>query len=177
MIIQFIISLFLGILPDVFYYFIYIKKIKEIKSKNILFFILIFINYIVCIMLIQHQFYLYIIQDIVMYLIIKKLYKSQINDMFLIIFLELYMLILALISFNLINNYLIAYITYRVLLFLPLLLKNEIIECYKKYTKLWNRHNIPNKIKSITLRNISLVVLNIMIILMYIILLHISVIK
>lgn len=177
MIIQFIISLFLGILPDILYYFIYIKKIKEIKTKNILFFILLSINYFFCIMLIQHQFYLYIIQDIIIYLIINKLYKSQINDMFLIIFLELYMLVLALISFNLINNYLLAFITYRVLLFLPLLFKGDIIEYYKKYTKLWNRHNIPNQIKSITLRNISLVVLNIMIILMYIILLHISVIK
>lgn len=175
--INFIVSLLLGMLPDVFYYFIYIKQIKEIKNKKFLFFALLFLNYILCIILIQHQFYLYIIQDIIIYLIMKKIYKAQINDMFLIIFLETYMLVLSLISFNLINNYVLSFVIYRILLFLPLLFKDRIIEFYKNYTKLWNRHNIPNKIKSITLRNISLVVLNIMIILMYIILLHISIIK
>ena len=175
--INFIVSLLLGMLPDVFYYFIYIKQIKEIKNKKFLFFALLFLNYILCIILIQHQFYLYIIQDIIIYLIMKKIYKAQINDMFLIIFLETYMLVLSLISFNLINNYVLSFVIYRILLFLPLLFKDRIIEYYKIYTKLWNRHNIPNKIKSITLRNISLVALNIMIILMYIILLHISIIK
>lgn len=175
--INFIVSLLLGMLPDVFYYFIYIKQIKGIKNKKFLFFALLFLNYILCIILIQHQFYLYIIQDIIIYLIMKKIYKAQINDMFLIIFLETYMLVLSLISFNLINNYVLSFVIYRILLFLPLLFKDRIIEYYKIYTKLWNRHNIPNKIKSITLRNISLVVLNIMIILMYIILLHISIIK
>ena len=175
--INFIVSLLLGMLPDVFYYFIYIKQIKEIKNKKFLFFALLFLNYILCIILIQHQFYLYIIQDIIIYLIMKKIYKAQINDMFLIIFLETYMLVLSLISFNLINNYVLSFVIYRILLFLPLLFKDRIIEYYKIYTKLWNRHSIPNKIKSITLRNISLVALNIMIILMYIILLHISIIK
>jgi hypothetical protein len=174
---NFIISLLLGILPDILYYYIYIKSIKKINTKNILFFILLCINYILCIILIQHQFYLYIIQDIIIYFIIKKLYSSQINDVFLVIFLETYMLVLALISFNLIENYIVSFVVYRIFLFLPLIFKNRIINFYENYTKLWNRHNIPHKIKSITLRNISLVVLNIMIILMYIILLHISIIK
>ena len=75
--INFIVSLLLGMLPDVFYYFIYIKQIKEIKNKKFLFFALLFLNYILCIILIQHQFYLYIIQDVIIYLIMKKIYKLK----------------------------------------------------------------------------------------------------
>jgi hypothetical protein len=172
---NFIISLLLGMLPDVLYYFIYIKQIKDIKTKSILFFTLLMIAFIIRNMF--YNLYTYILFDILIYLMIKKLYKSQINDMFIIVFLETYMLILSLLSFNLIHNYIIGFLIYRILLFLPLLFVNKIKSMYKNYTMLWNRHNIPNKIKSITLRNISLVVLNITIILMYIILLHIAIIK
>lgn len=172
--INFIISLLLGIIPDVMYYYVYLRKIKNICDKKNIFFLLLIVNYVICIILIQYHFYLYIIQDIIMYLIMKKMYNSQINDIFLVFFLELYMILLSIMCFFLIENYTIAFIVYRMLMFAPLLFINKIKLFYKNYTMLWNRHNIPNKIKSITLRNISLVVLNVLIILMYIILIYIS---
>lgn len=169
---NFIISLLLGVLPDVLYYFIYIKQIKDIKTKSILFFTLLMIGFIITNMF--YNLYTYLLYDVIIFLIIKKLYKSQANDMFLVIFIELYMILLSIVCFFLIENYIIAFIVYRVLMFVPLLFINKIKSMYKNYTMLWNRHNILNKIKSITLRNISLVVLNVLIVLMYIILVYIS---
>lgn len=171
---NFIISLILGILPDVLYYFIYIKQIKGIKSKNLLFFLLLLVTYMLCIIVVQHQFYLYIIQDILVFIIMKLLYKSHISDMFLVIFIEFYMILLSTICFMFINNYYFAFIIYRLLMFLPLLCSNKLRDMYKKYLSLWNRHDNPKKIKSITLRNVSLVILNCLLIFMYLMTLYIT---
>ena len=171
---NFIISLILGILPDVLYYFIYTKQIKGIKSKNLLFFFLLLVTYMLCIIVVQHQFYLYIIQDILVFIIMKLLYKSHISDMFLVIFIEFYMILLSTICFMFINNYYFAFIIYRLLMFLPLLCSNKLRDIYKKYLSLWNRHDNPKKIKSITLRNVSLVILNCLLIFMYLITLYIT---
>ena len=171
---NFIISLILGILPDVLYYFIYTKQIKGIKSKNLLFFFLLLVTYMLCIIAVRHQFYLYIIQDILVFIIMKLLYKSHISDMFLVIFIEFYMILLSTICFMFINNYYFAFIIYRLLMFLPLLFSNKLRDMYKKYLSLWNRHDNPKKIKSITLRNVSLVILNCLLIFMYLITLYIT---
>lgn len=169
---NFILSIVLGMLPDIMYYYLYIKNIKNINTKKILFFTLLLVGFIAT--NIYYNLYTYLLFDVIIFLIIKKLYNSQANDIFLVIFIELYMILLSIMCFFLIENYIIAFIFYRVLMFIPLLFKNEIKLLYKNYTMLWNRHNIPNKIKSITLRNISLVGLNVLIILMYIILVYIS---
>lgn len=169
---NFIISILLGMLPDVMYYYLYIKGIKSIKNKKTLFFILLLVGFILT--NIFYNLYTYLLYDVIIFLIIKKLYNSQTNDIFLVIFIELYMILLSIICFFLIHNYIIAFFAYRVLMFVPLLFIKKIKLMYKNYTMLWNRHNIPNKIKSITLRNISLIVLNVLIVLMYIILIYIS---
>lgn len=170
----FIISLFLGVLPDILYYYLYLKEIKGIKTKKILFFILLCISYLLCVVLIPIQFYLYIISDLLIYFILKYLYKSQINDIFVVITLELYMIIISAISFIIFKNYYIAFVIYRVLMFVPLIFKNKLRKIYNSYNKLWNRHNYKNKLKSITVRNISLVILNVLIVSMYFILLYIT---
>lgn len=169
---NFILSIVLGMLPDVMYYYLYIKNIKNINTKKILFFTLLLVGFIAT--NIYYNLYTYLLFDVIIFLIIKKLYNSQANDIFLVIFIELYMILLSIMCFFLIKNYIIAFIFYRVLMFIPLLFINKIKLLYKNYTMLWNRHNIPNKIKSITLRNVSLVGLNVLIILMYIILVYIS---
>ena len=51
----------------------------------------------------------------------------------------------------------------RVIIFLFLhYFKDSIRIKYKEFYSLWNRHNNPNKIKSLTLRNISIISFNIM---------------
>ena len=166
----FLISLLLGAIPDVLYYYFYIVKIKNIKSKKLTLFFLIFICYFTSI---GYNFYLYILTDILFYLIIKKLYKSKILDFFFIITLEIYMIILSIGCYFFIKNYFIAFFVYKVFLFIPLIFKNKLIKLYTLYYKLWNRHNYK-AIKSITLRNISLTILNTTIILIYLVLTYIT---
>lgn len=170
-----VVSLILGILPEVFYYYLYLKNIKEIKNKKIILFVLTFILYFLSMFLSQHNFYLYIFYDISLYIMLKLIFKSKINDFFLIIFLEVYSYLLSCICFFLIPNYIIAFIINRIMLFIPLIFKNKIIKLYNNYKLMWNRNDKKKfPIKSVTLRNISLVIMNALILLAYLTLLYIS---
>ena len=174
---NFIISMLLGIIPDVLYYFLYIKSIKEIKKYNILFFALLLISYIILNIVIKHNFYLYLLFDVFIFFIIKLLYKARITDIFLIMLMELYLMISSSLCYIFIKNYYIAYLMNRLVIFLPLLFENKLKKLYVVYNKLWNRHNNPKALKSITLRNISLVLFNLLIVFIYLLLIYIISIK
>ena len=59
------------------------------------------------------------------------------------------------------SNYYYLYVIDRFLLFMPFIFKNKFNVIYKKYCNLWNRNDKEKRpIKSITLRNISLILLN-----------------
>ena len=97
----------------------------------------------------------------------KIVYKvrTQIIDIFMIGVSYLWLSILSFILMYFTNkdlsNYAIIYFIQRILLFLPFIFKNKFNILYKKYYKLWNRNdNEKRPIKSITLRNISLILLN-----------------
>ena len=170
-----IISIILGLIPEFIYYYIYLTKIKELKGNNILFFILTFINYFLSMLLIRHSFIMYVVFDTIEYLILKILYKNKvcITDLFLILFIETYLLIISALCFFLISNYILAFIVNRILMFIPLILLNKIRLLYKRYKNMWNRNDKKkNLIKSLTLRNASLIIMNILIIATYLILMY-----
>ena len=103
----------------------------------------------------------------------KFLYKDkiQIIDVFIISLAYLWLMLLSLILINFakrdFSNYAIMYIIQRILLFIPFIFKNKFYIIYKKYCSLWNRNDKEKRpIKSITLRNISLILLNVFIFLM-----------
>lgn len=169
-----LINLILGMLPDVFYNWLFIVKIKEIKDKKVLLFILSFIAYVFCITQIRYELLLYLVLDVIIYLILKSLYKAKITDFFLIIVLDLYLFICSIGCYLLIKNYLLALVIYRIILFIPLIFKDKLINLYKEYCKLWNRHNIKGKLKSITIRNIVLVLFHIMIVIFHLGLVYIT---
>lgn len=170
----FLISLLLGAIPDVLYYYLYITKIKDIKSKKIILFILMFLNYIIFNMILRYNLYLYLLYDIMMFMFIKLLYKSEINDFFLVLFIDIYYIFLSSFCFFLIPNYAIALLASKIFMFLPLIYKNKIMNLYKSYCKMWNRNdNAKYPIKSLTLRNISLISLNAIVIILDFFLLYI----
>ena len=170
---NFLLSLFLGKLPDVLFSWVFITEIKETKTKRLIFFILGFVVYVFCITQIRYQLLLYLVLDVILFLIMKLLYKSNITDFFLIIVLDLYLFICSIISYMLIPNYYIALIVYRLILFLPLIFINKLRNIYKQYKTLWNRHNEKGKIKSITIRNIVIVLLHITILILHFALIYI----
>ena len=164
---NFVISLFLGLLPEVLYFSIYLKYIKNLKiDKNftkMLF--MLSLGYILLIMICRYQILFYVAYIVWSYITLKIIYKSEITDIFMYSVGFAYLMLVAYIFYKLLySQYVIYYIVDRIFLFVPLfLLKNKLNKFYLYYKSLWNRSNESKKIKSLTLRNISLVFINAMI--------------
>ena len=171
--INFIVSLLLGMLPEVLYFTLFLSFTKKIKTKRFKLFLLLAIGYILLIMICRYQLIFYLAYIVYSYLILKLLYKSEIPDIFIYSVSFLYLTLLALLFYSILYDYyIICYVLYRICLFIPLFIfKNKMNNLYKQYLGLWNRSNDKVKIKSITLRNVSLLTLNILIVIINLILL------
>lgn len=169
---HFIFSLIFGLIPETLYFTLFLIFAKDIKEKKIKLFLLISLSYILCIMTIRYKLLLYVIFIFVVYGILKILYKKKamITDIFLFAVSTLYLTTVSYLFYIFRNNLFIdgfiSYIIARLILFIPLiLLRNKINKFYKTYCKLWNRNDKEKRpIKSITLRNISLMSINTIII-------------
>lgn len=169
-IVSVVMSILLGMIPEVLFFTLFLVYTKNIKEKRLKLFLLIMISYILCITLVEHKALYYIIFMVLIYLSLKLLYKerTQIIDIFIINISFIYVGFISAICYAFVNNnfinYYIMLIFNRALLFIPFILKNKMYLFYKEYCKLWNRNDkIKRPIKSITLRNISLIALNIFI--------------
>ena len=162
----------LNFIPEIIYYNLSIIFIKNIKQKKKILFVLTSISYILSSFFSFYSVYSYILNIIFSYVILKILYKKEcyIIDLFIISIIICYAMIVSFISFKIFNNnydfYYIAFIIDRILLFLPILLfKKKLNKIYEGYKKLWNRNYKEKvKIKSLTLRGISLIFINIFIV-------------
>lgn len=162
--INFLVSIVLGLLPEVLYFSLFLIYTKNIKEKKLKLFILLAIGYILLIMICRYQLLFYIGYIIYSYVILKLLYKSHIIDFFICSIGLTYMTAVSFILFILVGkNYVIYYIIARIVLFLIFIFKNKFNDLYILYRKLWNR-NDESKIKSLTLRNASLILFNLFII-------------
>ena len=166
--INFVLSLFLGMLPEVLFFTLFIHTFKKDKNVKGLF-VFIFALYFIVLKIEKFDFHLYLLFDVILYLFMKIRYKSQINDIFIIITMELYLLIISIIPYFLIDNYILSFIINRLLLFSIFIKKEKLIKIYEKYSVFWNRHK-ANKVKSITIRNTTVLTVNILIVISYIIL-------
>ncbi len=163
----YLISILFGLIPEVLYFTLFITYTKNIKEKRIKLFLLIAISYFLCILVQSFQILFYILLIVLIYMSLKILYKEkvQIIDIFIISIDYLWIAILSTLLLILLNedksNYYLLYIIDRILLFVPFIFKNKFSVLYKKYCRLWNRNDKEKRpIKSITLRNISLILLN-----------------
>lgn len=163
--VNFIVSLLLGMFPEVLYFTLFMSYAKDKKEKRIKLFILLAIGYIILIMICRYQYIFYLAYIIYGFLILKWLYKSHISDIFIFSLSFSYVSLLSYIMYEFLgNNYYLAFIIDRILLFVPIIFKKYLRIFYVKYMLLWNK-NDKSKIKSITLRNISLLLFNLMILL------------
>jgi len=166
-VLYYLVSILLGLIPEVLYFTLSLIYIKDLKEKKIRLFFLIGIVYFICLIIQRLVTLYYIALMVLIYIILKVLYKSkvQIIDVFIISIMCLWITILSFISIlcftDNYSNYWIIYTINRILLFLPFIFKNKFNNMYKSYCKLWNRNDKEKRpIKSITLRNISLIILN-----------------
>lgn len=162
-----ILSFLLGMLPEIIYFSFYIICIKDIKEKRTKLTILIGISYLLCITISRYKLIYYLLFIICIYLILKILYreKTQIIDIFVISISMIYTTFLSYILVWFIksdySNYYLIFIINRVLLYIPFIFYKKFNTIYNSYCKLWNRNKLEQrKIKSITLRNISLIAVN-----------------
>lgn len=173
MLMQLLMSIILGLLPEVLYFTLFLIYTKNIKEKRLRLGILIAVAYVLCMFIQQYKVIYYILFIALVYLILKLLYKNkaQITDVFAFSICFIYISLVSYFGYIFfeddLSNYYIMYIIARILLFIPFIFRNKFNIIYKKYYSLWNRNDtIKRPIKSITLRNISLITINIAIFLM-----------
>lgn len=176
----YVVSILFGLLPEVLYFTLFLTYTKNIKEKRVKLFALLSIVYFICMLVQQFQILFYMLWIVLAYIVLKLLYKNkvQIIDVFIISLSYFWVAILSFILMNFVskdysNYYMILFIQ-KVLLFMPFIFKNKFNVLYKKYCKLWNRNDKEKRpIKSITLRNVSLILLNSFIFFMNILLINI----
>lgn len=163
----YVLSVLLGLIPEVLYFTLFISYTKNIKEKRVKLFLLFAIVYFLCVLVQKLQILFYTLLIVLFYIVLKLLYKKkvQIIDIFIISLAYLWIMLLSIAMLFLLNNdrsnYYYLYILDRILLFVPFIFKNNFNLLYKKYCKLWNRNDKEKRpIKSITLRNISLIAIN-----------------
>ena len=175
-----ILTIFVGMLPEVLYFTKIIEYSKNLKEHKIKFLALMTLVYVLCILVSQYKTLYYLAFIFLSYFVLKILYKknAKITDIFLVLIAYIYLTFNAVVCHmflkeDLSNYYLITIIN-RFTLFIPFIFKNKFNILYKKYMKLWNRNDTEKRpIKSITLRNISLICLNIFIFIANLILINI----
>lgn len=164
-----LISLFLGFIPEISYFTLFLIFTKGIKEKRIKLAICIAVTYFLCINVRQYEYLYYFAFIGLMFGILKLLYKkeTQIIDVFIISIPIFYITLLSFLNLLIkedYSNYPIILCMNRILLFVPFIFRKMFNKFYITYKRWWNRDREgKNPIKSITLRNISLIFFNILI--------------
>lgn len=161
---NFLISILIGIIPDVIFLTFFITQVKDEKEKRFTTLILILISYVLCFTIKRYNVLYYALSVGLIYGVLKGIYKEKIKlmDIIIITLAEAYILTCSYISFKIFGNqmeyYYLALIIDKILILLPLLFSKKTNQIYKRYQQLWDRNSIPNRnIKSITVRNLSIV--------------------
>lgn len=144
---------------------------KNIKEKRLLFVSIMIFEYLALKYFMHFSVCFHLIYTFMSFINLKVLYKekAQITDIFLFMTASFILMIICGISYGMLGgwksiiNYLMALILSRILIVLFLLIfSNKINEYYKKIYMLWNKHSYKNKMKSLTIRNISIILFNVM---------------
>ena len=164
-----LILLFLEKILEAIYFSMFLLIGKNIKEKRLLFTFIMIFEYLMLKHFIKYSVYFQLAYTFMSYVNLKVLYKekAQVTDIFLFasasIILIVISAIFALLTYFVFENYLIMIILLRIVLFSFLFIfKKQIKIGYQKFCSLWNRHNKPKQIKSLTLRNISIIMFNLM---------------
>lgn len=154
---------------EAIYFSVFLIYGKNLTRKRLLFIVLMTVEYLLLKTLYVYNTTFQILYIFLSFGILKILYgnKAQITDIFLMGAASIILIVISLFSYMIIYHtisiYFVALILNRFLLFSFLFLfRNKIYEVYKKVIKLWNRHNDPNKMKSLTLRNVCVLIFNLM---------------
>ena len=171
-------EILVGQIPEAVYFSLFLIYAKNLKEKRLIFTILMVLEYLFLkhIIHLNYNILFQIIYTFFVYVFLKVLYKekAQITDIFLF-GISLLVLLAFTIPFLFLNSfindvYLVCIISKICLFIFLFIIKKSLNRMYQKYYSHWNRiHNAPKKIKSLTLRNISIVIFNLLFYITYII--------
>lgn len=165
-----LLEVFLGFIPEAIYFALFIIFTKKLTKRRILFSIIMIFEYLALKHFIEFNVLFQFCYVIMTYISLKVLYKDKaiVTDIFVFMIASLFLIISSVFCYGLsyitVKNFYFALILNR-LSFIPILIfvyynGNTI---YKKYKFFWNRHrDKPVKIRSLTLRNISVIIFNLM---------------
>ena len=163
-------ELLIGQIPEAIYFALFLILAKGFKEKKILFTVLMVFEYLALKHFIHFNVGFQFAYTFMTFLILKILYKdkAQIIDIFVFAIASLYLIVVSILSYAIvyftIRIYIVSAILNRIILFSTLVIfRNKIKDYYKKFKYFWNRHRNENvKIRSLTLRNISIILFNVM---------------
>lgn len=162
---------------EAIYFSLFLIYGKNLKEKRILFIGIMIFEYLALKYFIKFNVLFQLSYTFMTYLTLKVLYKekAQITDIFLFMSASIILIIVSIITYLLayiICNHNVTYFAYIVaILFNRLALiailyfgKNIINKIYKKFYTHWNKPKQSNnpKVKSLTLRNITIIIFNLM---------------
>lgn len=171
------VMLFLEKVCEAIYFSLFLIYGKNLKEKRILFISIMIFEYLMITKLIQYNVWIHISYIIMTYINLKVLYKekAQITDIFLFGTASIILILFSMMTYIPVylafgNNviyfwYVVSLIANRIILALFLYFSRHLInKFYKKFYCHWNRPKQINnpKIKSLTLRNISIIIFNLM---------------
>lgn len=164
-------DIIIGQIPEAIFFSLFMIYAKGIKKKRIVFTILMIAEYLSLkyVAHLNYTIWFQIIYTFMSYLILKILYKEKAQIIDIFIFIEsLIILLIFTIPFlvlnNFINNIYLCCLLSKITLFIFFfIIRNKLFKINTGYYKLWNRDDSKKrKIKSLTLRNISIVAFNIL---------------
>lgn len=164
-----ILLIFLEKILEAIYFSLFLIIGKNLKKKRLLFVLIMVFEYLLLKSVIRYNVLFQFVYTFMMYVNLKVLYKekAQITDIFLFAAASIMLIFISIISYSIVllnpNNYYLALIVNRILMFLLIFVfRKTIREKYVEFYSLWNRHNNPNKTKSLTVRNLSVIIFNLM---------------
>lgn len=160
--------LFLEKICEAIYFSLFLIYGKNLKEKRLLFIGIMIFEYLALKYFIKFNVLFQLSYTFMTYLTLKVLYKekAQITDIFLFMVASIFLIVISvlcgIIIFNHLDWYIYFLILNRIIIFsFVFLTKNKLYNVYTKFFKNWNKKHNP-KIKSITLRNISVIIFNLM---------------
>ena len=167
---NFIVNFFLGLLPEVIYFTLFLIYTKGYTYNKIKLFILLLIGYTLFKFMLPVNIYFQIAFTLYVPLILKILYKDKfhISDIFIFVYSSIILILCTLVVLPIHyfgRNYWLTYTLSRILMFgFLFIFKNKLNKVYKWIISQWNRnYENPNKIKAITIRQVCVISLNLMI--------------
>ena len=158
-------EMFLGQIPEAIYCALFIITCKKIKTKRLLFILLMIMDYLLLKEFLIFNSWFQFLYVIITFIILKVLYKNKAKlfDIFYMLLSYLFIIIVSIPCFILFGkNMILANFINKILLFaLLFIFRNKLNKLQNIYYKFWNvDKEKKKKIKAITFRSINILTMN-----------------